>query len=246
MSSNTNIRSLESNLNITGSSIAAGGRYDRVKIVGEGIIEGDTQCRHLKCIGTLEMEGDLQAGHTGIVGTFALVGNVQSDTMKNSGTVSIVGDADIGTLTGSGTIEVKGHLHGTQINLSGHVATSADCEVDVFKLKGMFDVGGLLNAGEIDIRLFQDSTAKEIGGEKIRIRKASLLHPLSFFFRPSPHAAVTVSIIEGDDIYLEHTRAKVVRGNQVVIGPGCEIDLVEYKIHLEKKKGAIVKESRKV
>lgn len=246
MGIDTNKRSEIGNLNITGSSTAAGGLYDRVKIVGEGIIEGDMQCRFLKCIGTLEMEGDLQAGHTGIVGTFSLTGNVQSDTMKNSGTVSIRGDAGIGSLTGSGTIEVKGHIQGTQIALKGHVAAGGDCEVDVFKLKGMFDVGGLLNAGEIDIRLFQDSTAKEIGGEKIRIRKASMLHPLSFFFRPSPHAAVTVSVIEGDDIYLEHTRAKVVRGNQVVIGPGCEVDLVEYKVHLEKKKGAFVKESRKI
>ncbi|OCT10676.1 hypothetical protein A8709_22830 [Paenibacillus pectinilyticus] len=246
MGSDTNIRSAKSNLNITGSSTAAGGLYDRVKIVGEGIIEGDTQCRHLKCMGTLEMDGELQAGHIGIVGTFSMAGNAQSDTMKNSGTVSISGDADIGVLTGSGTMEVKGHLQGNKIDFKGQVAAGGDCEVEVFKLKGLFDVGGLLNAGEIDIRLFQDSSAKEIGGEKIRIRKASLLHPLSLFFRPSSHAAVTAGIIEGDDIYLEHTKAKVVRGNQVVIGPGCEVDLVEYKVHLEKKKGAIVKESRKV
>ncbi len=36
------------------------------------------------------------------------------------------------------------------------------------------------------------------------------------------------SIVEGDDIYLEHTIAEVVRGNNVTIGPGCEISVVEY------------------
>jgi len=246
MAIDTNKRSTVGNLRITGSSTAAGGLYDRVKIVGEGIIEGDMTCSHLRCVGTLEMEGDLQGGHIGIVGTFSLTGDLQTDRMKNSGTVSIRGDADIGTLTGSGTIEVKGRMQGTHIGVQGHIAADGDCEVDVFKLKGMFDIGGLLNAGEVDIRLFQASTVKEIGGEKIRIRKASLLNPLSLFFRPSAHAAVTASVIEGDDIYLEHTRAKVVRGNQVVIGPGCEIDLVEYKVLLEKKKGANVKESRKM
>lgn len=246
MGKDANKRSRISNLNITGSSTTAGGLYDRVKIVGEGIIEGDTACRYLKCIGTLEMEGDLRSGHTGVVGTFALTGNAQSDTMKNSGTVTISGNADIGRLTGSGMIEVKGHLQGNQVALKGQVTAGGDCEVDMFHLRGMFDVGGLLNAGEIDIRLYQDSSAKEIGGGKISIRKASILHPLSFFFRPSAHAAVTVSLIEGDEIYLEHTKAKVVRGNQVVLGPGCEIDLVEYKVLLEKKKGAIVKESRKL
>lgn len=35
--------------------------------------------------------------------------------------------------------------------------------------------------------------------------------------------------IEGDDIHLELTRARVVRGNNVSIGSGCDIDLVEYK-----------------
>ncbi|OAS16904.1 hypothetical protein [Paenibacillus oryzisoli] len=246
MQIDANKRSSIGNLRITGSSTAAGGLYDRVKIVGEGIVEGDMKCQHMKCVGTLEMEGDLQAGQAGIVGTFALTGNVRSDRMKNSGTVSISGDAVIGTLTGSGTVEVKGHLQGNQIALHGHIATGGDCEVDEFHLKGMFDVGGLLNAGAINIRIFQDSTAKEIGGEKIRIRKASLLHPFSLFFRPSPHAKLVVSVIEGDDIYVEHTRVNVIRGNQVVIGPGCEVGLVEYKVHLEKKKDAIVKESRKM
>ena len=48
MGINTNKRSTIGNLNITGSSTAAGGLYDRVKIVGEGIIEGDIACRHLQ------------------------------------------------------------------------------------------------------------------------------------------------------------------------------------------------------
>ncbi|MCL6576409.1 hypothetical protein [Kyrpidia sp.] len=34
--------------------------------------------------------------------------------------------------------------------------------------------------------------------------------------------------IEGDDIYLENTRARVVRGTRVQIGPGCQIGLLEY------------------
>ncbi|WNR43536.1 hypothetical protein [Paenibacillus roseipurpureus] len=246
MGTYANKRSLNPNLTITGSSTVAGGKYRRVKIVGEATIEGDVQCQDLKCMGTLDMEGDLLSEHIGVVGTFALTGKTRTATMKNSGTVSISEDADIGVLSGSGTVEVRGRLQGHRMSLKGQITAGGDCEVDVFNLKGMFTVGGLLNAGDIDIRLFQDSTAREIGGEKIRIRKASLLHPLSLFFRPSPHAAVTATVIEGDDIYLEYTRAKVVRGNQVVIGPGCEIDLVEYKVLLEKKKNAVVRESRKL
>jgi cytoskeletal protein CcmA (bactofilin family) len=40
---------------------------------------------------------------------------------------------------------------------------------------------------------------------------------------------LTADIIEGDDVYLENTQAKVVRGNNIELGPDCEIELVEYK-----------------
>jgi cytoskeletal protein CcmA (bactofilin family) len=116
----------------------------------------------------------------------------------------------------------------------------------VFAARGIFEIGGLLNAGQLDIKLYRDCRAKEIGGEKIRIRKASLLHAFSFFFKPSPHARLTASVIEGDDIYLENTTAKAVRGNRVTIGPGCKIGTVEYKEHFEQKKDSIVNQNYKV
>ena len=40
---------------------------------------------------------------------------------------------------------------------------------------------------------------------------------------------LTTSVIEGDDIYLEATTAKIVRGNNVTIGSDCNIELVEYR-----------------
>ena len=35
-------------------------------------------------------------------------------------------------------------------------------------------------------------------------------------------------LIEGEEIDLQATKAGVVRGRNVVIGPGCEIERVEY------------------
>ena len=48
--------------------------------------------------------------------------------------------------------------------------------------------------------------------------------------------------IEGDDIYVEYTTAKTVRGNNVRIGDGCDIGLVEYKNSFELDKGSQIKE----
>lgn len=234
------------NLSITGSSSATGGTYDKVNIIGEGTIDGDVECSRLKCVGTLDMDGCLKSNQVSIVGICSFSGDVQADALKISGTVTIGGDARLRELHCSGTIETKGNLCGEHLNLKGQLNTEGDCEADVFAARGIFEIGGLLNAGQMDIKLYRDCQAKEIGGEKIRIRKASMLNPFSFFFRPSPHARLSASVIEGDDIYLENTNAKIVRGNQVTIGPGCDIELVEYKDFFKQLKGAIVNKQRKV
>jgi hypothetical protein len=52
--------------------------------------------------------------------------------------------------------------------------------------------------------------------------------------------------IEGDDIYLEYTRVKVVRGSNVKIGKGCEIELVEYENNFQQDREAKVNDSKKI
>jgi cytoskeletal protein CcmA (bactofilin family) len=146
----------------------------------------------------------------------------------------------------SGAIETRGNLHSEQIDLKGHLTTQGDCEAEVFTARGIFTIGGLLNVGELDVRLYQNCLAKEIGAERINIRRAGLLNHLNLFFKPSANAILSASIIEGDEIYLEHTKAQIVRGKHVIIGPGCDIELVEYKEHYSQVKGTIVKINRKV
>jgi cytoskeletal protein CcmA (bactofilin family) len=122
-------------------------------------------------------------------------------------------------------------------------------EAEVFLAKGSFTIGGLLNAGQIDIILYGGCRAKEIGGEKITVKKPGIAHKLkrlifSYIFRVN--VDLQADVIEGDEIYLEHTYAKIVRGNNVTIGPGCDIEVVEYKNNFHEQKGAIVKDKIKM
>jgi cytoskeletal protein CcmA (bactofilin family) len=236
----------EKNLLITGSSSTTGGLYDRVSIVGEGAIDGDLECSRLKCVGTLDIEGSLKSGAVNVVGTCTLSGNLDADSMKVSGTAAIGGAVRLKELRCSGTIEAAGNLFSEQLILKGEMKTDGDCEAEVFNAHGMFHIGGLLNAGTLDIKLHGDCKAREIGGERIRVTRASTFNPFSFFFKPSPHALLTADVIEGDHVHLMNTKAKVVRGNHVIIGSSCEIGLVEYKSHFEQQKGAVVQENRKV
>lgn len=53
-------------------------------------------------------------------------------------------------------------------------------------------------------------------------------------------------MIEGDDIYLENTKADIVRGNKVKIGPGCQIGVVEYRDDFTHDSKALVKITTKI
>ena len=81
----------------------------------------------------------------------------------------------------------------------------------------MFSVGGLLNAGTVTIRLYGGCDAHDIGGETIDVRLAQPWVFLPFLGERN----LTADSIEGDTIYLENTRAKVVRGANVTIGPAA-------------------------
>ena len=53
-------------------------------------------------------------------------------------------------------------------------------------------------------------------------------------------------LIEGEEIDLQATRAELVRGRNVVIGPGCEIERVEYSGSLMVDPSAKVEQQAKI
>ena len=67
-----------------------------------------------------------------------------------------------------------------------------------------------------------------------------MITPLGF------NTCLITDIIEGDEIYLEYTKAKIIRGNNVELGPGCEIELIEYKNSYKQDETAIVSTYKKM
>jgi len=160
----------ERDMTITGNGSAKGGQYNRVKIMGEGAIDGYLTCNRLRVLGQLTVKGD--------------------------------------------------------------------CTAESFHVLGAFTIDGLLNSGKIEVHLFGPCEVKEIGGGQIHIKRRLL--------GTAAYKHLTVDTVEGDDIRLEGTRAKVVRGNRVAIGPGCDIDLVEYKDDYHQSPRANVRESKRI
>ncbi|MGG1658892.1 polymer-forming cytoskeletal protein [Brevibacillus sp. NRS-1366] len=225
---------------IHGSVNASGGEYNQVNVQGFGKIKGNVECQELHCAGHVSITGDVMATSAKVEGNASISGKLEMETMEVYGQIDVNGDVDFTKLRVDGTAKVHGNLAGEEVILRGFLKTTGDCAAELFQAKGSFTVGGLLNAGRIEVYLHGGCEAREIGGEHIEVRKAGS-STLNKLLKHIFSNTLSVDTVEGDEIYLEYTRAKVVRGNNVVIGPGCEIDLVEYAANFRHDPGSQIK-----
>lgn len=229
---------------INGFGASNGGQFNVVTINGRGTINNDLECAELDCNGSGIINGNVVSEKTKVNGHARFRGNIDSQLIKIDGSARIDKNLSAEKVRISGKATVGGRVKCEEIRIQGTFTTGEDCESEVFKAESQFTVGGLLNADQIDIKMFGECKAKEMGGQTITVRaKGSLIgNLLKSFFKPQ----LETELIEGDKIELENTIAKIVRGNQVRIGPNCHIGLVEYTGEFSMDKKAVVTENRKV
>jgi len=141
---------------------------------------------------------------------------------------------------------VGGGLAANELVARGFFKTGGDCEAESFSAEGGFTIAGLLNAGIVDIKVYGPCSAREIGGEKITVRQPQGFQSFTQIFTFWAEKRLSADSIEGDDIYLEATTARIVRGKNVTIGQDCKIDVVEYTDTYTPAAGIFVKDARKV
>lgn len=177
---------------------------------GSGILYGNVISEKVKVNGNGRFRGNLEAQNLSIDGSARIDKNLTVEKIK---------------ISGKGMIGSR--VKSEEIKIQGTFTVSEDCEAEIFIAESQFTIGGLLNADYIDIKMFGECKAKEVGGQTITVKQkgSSLVgNLLKSFYKPQLEA----ELIEGDKIELENTTAKIVRGNQVKIGPNCQIGLVEY------------------
>lgn len=225
-------------IRINGSGSTGGGLYDSVVIRGSGKVLGDLTCSVFNISGSGSVEGNLDTEEGKISGSGTVAGNVKSGRFRINGSAKLSGDvaADELSIAGSGT--VVGSVAARAVKIEGTAKIGRDCTAEVFEAEGGFDVGGLLNADEVKIRIYGvKSRVREIGGGKISV---TLGPPHGFNIIKTIvsmgilNPVLEADIIEGDEVFLENTAAKIVRGNSVTIGCGCDIGTVEYKEYYSK------------
>jgi cytoskeletal protein CcmA (bactofilin family) len=230
------------NLTINGSGSYGGGAYHKIKIRGDGTITADFECEVFKTFGSSDILKNGKANHFDVFGETEVRGNLVCNVMKIFGTTVVGGHASIQKAKVFGTLDVGDRFTGEEANIKGTLTVKGDTEFEVFKSTGSFDIEGLLNAGIIEVSLrYGASTANEIGGEKITVKKKSSFLPFA-----KGGGSLEAHVIEGDEIHLENTTADVVRGKLVRIGAGCKIGLVEYQESFIADSDSVVSEKRKI
>jgi cytoskeletal protein CcmA (bactofilin family) len=218
------------NLLISGMGSSNGGSFQAVKIDGIGRIVGDVDCKDFNVTGRSEVQGNIDADKVEMKGSLSIQGNVK---------------ASMSRFDGGGKIE--GNYVGETLVINGAMTISGSCETEKFSANGRLQVG-TLSADDVSVTLHGHSKIGEIGGERIQVRRQRGID-LSRWLKILPMTIgnyMTVHTIEGDHIYLEYTSAEVVRGANIVIGPGCQIERIEYTNKLEQDKRSKVKYSEKM
>jgi cytoskeletal protein CcmA (bactofilin family) len=231
------------NLIINGTGDYPGGKYDKISIRGEGTIINDVESAIFHVYGSSEAVANVTTGSVKILGEAEVKGNIEAEETLVMGTMAIGGKALLKKVKILGTLDVIENLRGDEANIKGTISVGGDVEYETFQSSGGFEIKGMLNADIIKVALrFGESSAEEIGGGKITIkRKKNSLIPFI-----GVEGTLVAKVIEGDEVYLENTRADIVRGNKVEIGSGCKIGLVEYRNDFTEDGNSTIKMSNKI
>lgn len=215
-------------LRLVGTNTSGGGSFGTVKITGEAVLLSDTHCRKFGCTGTLQVNGAMRAEE------FRLMGECK-----------VGGDFRAGRLRAIGQLDVAGGVRGGELKVTGELRMGG-CEADRLTVSGVVWTEGLISADSVDVRLYGPARAGEIGGGSISVRRARIAS-FKTMFQPQ-HAAgeLDAGTIEGDVVHLEYTRAAIVRGNRVTIGPGCDIGRVEYRESFARSAKSVVREEARL
>jgi cytoskeletal protein CcmA (bactofilin family) len=193
---------------------------EAIKIVGSGVVTGNpVKTVEFRSAGSARVQGPLVAQIARVAGSCHFEGDVRVEEFHSAGSVRIAGNLRAEEVETSGSLQVTGGIHAEEVSSSGSLQVGGDVEAEEFRSSGSVRIDGGLKAEEVNIDLGGTSKIQTIQGEEIRVKATG------GFFRI--RGELTADRIEGEEVELEATSAAYVKGEDVVIGPHCKIDVVE-------------------
>ncbi|WP_026963028.1 polymer-forming cytoskeletal protein [Alicyclobacillus herbarius] len=235
-----------SDLVIHGIGSSSGGVFRNVTVHGTARIAGDITCERWDAHGTCKVMGDVRARKLAAHGTLRCHGDVTAQEVGVHGTASVDGKLEGHLLGVHGRLTVSGQTQAERVNVEGILRAETDIQAEQMRVKGCLRVAGLLNVGALELTMYGPSQVEELGGDRVVVRGEPTAGWLRWLLWRFQRHRLDAGVIEGDDVRLEQTTARVVRGHRVHIGKGCVIGLVEYTGTLSKSPNARIDEERKV
>lgn len=216
-------------IKILGAGSISEGEYNNIRISGAGDVLGDVKANSVSGSGSMAFRGDIITGSINASGSFSCHGSVVSKgEIKINGSAEINNNVDGKEIVFNGGSRVGGNVSFEKMVTRGGCEIKGDCEGDDFSSLGGINIDGLLAADKISIVPEGESYIREIGGAEINIKSEKKKKIMFFKITIGSDGELKCDIIEGDKIYLENTHCKVVRGENITIGKGCNIERVEY------------------
>ena len=211
-----------------------GGNYESITCYGANIMLGSVRTDDLRLRGDLYGDYALRVGNLHATGSLR-VPQMRCNTAFWYGNSSARCEMQItkqislnGRFIGEGTIvSPVVRMNGT-ITYNGHITAGEIIAQGELAL-------GTLDANDVRIEFAERSRITSIRGLRVVISRrplnavARLLLPGSL----SRNSFCSVSgSINGDVVNIENVIAEKVTGNDIIIGPGCQIDKVYYRDHI--------------
>ncbi len=218
------------NVRLTGASKISGCDCEYFSSSGASKVEGNVKADEAKISGATKVEGDLIVKKLGSNGSIKVEGKTEADFLELSGASKFEGLVKADRIKSSGSTKFESSLTVNDIESSGAFKAEHNVKAESFKASGAFVIEATLEASEIMLRPGADCRIGNIKGGDVLVE----IGGGGGFFSFVKKGSLKVGTIKGDDIYLEGTKADLVEGNSVRIGPGCKIDTVrgkDIKVH---------------
>ena len=220
---------------ILGEGTCIGGKYNKVRIMGSGQLEGNVTSKKFTAAGSVEGKG-----------------NINFEELKVAGAIEIEGSLKGKKLRIAGAGEIQGSIKVDGCKIYGMLELEEDLEAEEVIIKGGLECNGYINSETVFIQLLGPCQVEGIGASNIKIGKRIILEEKKgwkkwFITNPridfgGREGRFIGKEIEGDNIYVDTAQVQVIRGEHVEIGPDCQIDKVEYSQFISIDKGSKVGE----
>jgi cytoskeletal protein CcmA (bactofilin family) len=227
-----------------------------LKTAGSCRVAGDVKAELMKTAGSCAIEGDVQAEEIKIAGTQTVEGSLRAKEITSAGSLRVSEDVEAEKFLSRGGFEIGGLLSAEEVKIElggGKVMEVGGTRIEVRQRgrpfwgwrreprrvqihvqRGLEDLGETLESVFEDLGRLGEEVSRAVG------------ESLGYSWAGRGAGFLEVDSIEGDEIFLESTKARVVRGKKIQIGEGCEIESVEYSESLDIAPGAQVKEQKRV